>query len=65
MKVDINDGIYKKLSKRARETGFNDISRYLNYILEQVISHIDDIDDVDEEKMQRSKDMLRKVGYIE
>lgn len=58
-----------KLSKRAKETGFNSLSSYVTYVLRQVVSNLEAEEKAksktnSEEDEKKVKEKLRKLGYI-
>ena len=53
-----------KLSKKIKETGFNTITEYVVYILEQAISDSSENVDISEEEEKKVRERLRELGYL-
>ncbi len=53
-----------KLSKKIKETGFNTITEYVVYILEQALSESPESVEVSEEEEKKVRERLRELGYL-
>ncbi len=67
MKIEINDELIKKISKRIEQNEeFASTEEYVNYILKQVIENMnEESEDGSEEENERVKKELRKMGYLD
>jgi len=74
MKVDIKEGIIKRLKQRVEETNeFKNTEEYINYILKQVAERLDqekednnDSEEVySEEDEKKVKERLKSLGYLD
>lgn len=65
--VTIPENLEKKIKKRIEGTGFNSVSAYITYVLEEIISDMDeDKDDTfTEEDEEKVKERLRSLGYLD
>ncbi len=55
----------EKINKRIKGTGFTSVSSYITYILEEVLSEIEDDKKFNSEDEKRVKERLRLLGYID
>jgi len=64
--VEIPENLYKKLEKRAKNIGFNNVSEYISFILDEVLRNLEEEEEEknisDEEKI---KERLRALGYLD
>ena len=71
IKVSINKPLAKKLHCRLKETDFKSLSEYVNFILEEVITSLEEQENEDgeigytEEEEDKVKQRLRDLGYID
>lgn len=72
--VEVEDEVYKVLSERSGEKGFDTTDEYVNYVLGQVADKIerqksesseDDDSGFSEEDEKKVKDRLRSLGYLD
>ena len=70
VKVPIKKAVATKLRRRMKETDFNTLSEYVNFILQEVITSLEEQDDEDsdeysEEEEEKMKQRLRDLGYLD
>ncbi len=64
--VDLPVEIIEKIKKRIEGTGFNSVSSYVAYVLNEVLSDIEEEDeDFTEEDEEKVKERLRALGYLD
>ena len=67
LNIQIPEHQEKKIKKRIGGTGFNSVSAYITYVLEEIMSDMDeDKDDTfTEEDEEKVKERLRSLGYLD
>ena len=70
VKISIKKPLAKKLHKRMKDTEFKTLSEYVNFILEEVLSSLEEQDDegdveYSEEDEEKVKQRLRDLGYLD
>ena len=65
VEVLIPSNLAEKIYNRIKDTGFTSISSYITYILEEVLSEIEDDKKFNSEDEKRVKERLRLLGYID
>ena len=69
IKVSLKRPLAKKLRRRLKETEFKTLSEYVNFILEEVISSLEEQEDEDieytEEEEEKVKQRLKDLGYLD
>ena len=64
MEVDVDDEFVVALRKRSEEKGFDDLEKYINYVLGQIASKVDvDESSYSETEEEEIKDKLKNLGY--
>jgi len=68
--VSLPKPLVNKIKKRIAGTGFNSVSRYVTYVLRQVMSNIEKPAEEQREAFSKSdekivKDRLKALGYFE
>lgn len=64
--VELPVEIIEKIKKRIKGTGFNSVSSYIAYILNEILSENDDEgEDFTEEDEEKVKERLRSLGYLD
>jgi metal-responsive CopG/Arc/MetJ family transcriptional regulator len=58
MKVEIDDKLYARISRRAEETGFDSPEEYIDELLTTVLDEL-------EEETDDIKEQLQDLGYID
>lgn len=58
MDVDIDEGIYNRLDRRAKAKGFESAEAYSAFVLETVI------DELDSDEDDEVRDRLEDLGYL-
>ena len=53
-----------KLSKKIKETGFDTITEYITYVLEQTLSENTENGEDYEEEEKNVKERLKELGYL-
>ena len=71
IKIAIKKPLAMKLRRRLKETDFKTLSEYVNFILEEVVSSLEEQDKDDEaepgysrEEEEKVKARLRDLGYL-
>ena len=71
IKISIKKSLAKKLHRRLKETDFKSLSEYVNFILEEVISSLEEQEKEEndmgytEEEEEKVKQRLKDLGYID
>lgn len=70
VKISVKKPLAIKLKKRMKDTEFKTLSEYVNFILEEVLSSLEDQDDegdveYTEEDEEKVKQRLRDLGYLD
>ena len=52
-----------KLSKKIKEVGFDSITEYVIYVLEQILSS-EELDENDDEEEENVRKRLKELGYL-
>ena len=64
--VELPVEIIKKIKKRIKGTGFDSVSSYVAYVLDEILSESEDEDeDFTEEDEEKVKERLRALGYLD
>jgi division protein CdvB (Snf7/Vps24/ESCRT-III family) len=65
--INISKEISEKIKKRIKGTGFETIDSYVEYVLKEVISDLEEETDEDftKEDEEKVKDRLRALGYLD
>ena len=66
--VDIPENLYKKLEKRAKNIGFNNVSEYISFILDEVLRNLEEEEKEEEKNIsdeEKIKERLRALGYLD
>ena len=70
VKISVKKSLALKLKKRMKDTDFKTLSEYVNFILEEVLSSLEEQDDegdveYSEEDEEKVKQRLRDLGYLD
>ena len=70
IKISIQKSLAKKLRRRMKETEFKTLSEYVNFILEEVITSLEEQEqehesEYSEEEEEKMKQRLRDLGYLD
>ena len=66
VKVSLPKSIVEKIEKRLKQTGFDSVSSYISYVLEEVLSEDDEDEEVfSKEDEERVKERLKSLGYLD
>jgi len=58
--------IIEKIKKRIKGTGFDSVSSYVAYVLDEILSESEDEDeDFTKEDEEKVKERLRALGYLD
>ncbi len=64
--VEISSHIIEKIKNRIKDTGFDSVSSYIEYVLNEVLSDTEDKDEeFTEEDEKKVKERLRALGYLD
>jgi len=64
--VELPVEIIEKIKKRIEGTGFDSVSSYVAYVLDEILSESEDEDeDFTEEDEEKVKERLRALGYLD
>ena len=64
--VELPVEIIEKIKKRIKGTGFDSVSSYVAYVLDEILSESEDEDeDFTEEDEEKVKERLRALGYLD
>ncbi len=68
-KVEIPAELYGKIEKRAKETGFDSVDKYVTFVLEELLKELEKESEeefeLSEEEERKIKERLRALGYID
>lgn len=67
-KIFIPAPLYKRLRKRVKDTEFETVSKYVTYVLEEVLSSLEEDEqeeDISKEDEEKVKERLRALGYLD
>lgn len=63
--VQIPDEVINQLNTRLRRTEFDSVDEYITFVLEEVLAHMDEVeDDFSETDKSEVEDRLKSLGYI-
>jgi Arc/MetJ-type ribon-helix-helix transcriptional regulator len=64
--VEITKNIYDKIQLKIKnpQIGFESVSEYIQYVLEQVLEEEEGTDNISEEETKKIQEELKKMGYI-
>jgi Arc/MetJ-type ribon-helix-helix transcriptional regulator len=66
VKVELPKSIIEKIKKRINGTGFESVSSYIAYVLDEILNETDDdSDDFTDEDEKKVKERLRALGYLD
>lgn len=66
VKVELPKSIIEKIKKRIDGTGFESVSSYIAYVLNELLDEMeDDKDDFTDEDEKKVKERLRALGYLD
>ena len=66
VKVSLPKSIVEKIEKRLKQTGFDSVSSYISYVLEEVLSEDNEEEEVfSKEDEERVKERLKSLGYLD
>jgi Arc/MetJ-type ribon-helix-helix transcriptional regulator len=66
VKVELPKSIIEKIKKRINGTGFESVSSYIAYVLDEILNETDDdSDDFTDEDEKKVKEILRALGYLD
>ena len=66
VKVELPKSIVEKIKKRIQGTGFDSVSSYVAYVLDEILREMEeDNDDFSEEDEEKVKERLRALGYLD
>jgi len=64
--VELPVEMIEKIKKRIKGTGFDSVSSYIAYVLDEILSEPEDEDeDFTEEDEEKVKERLRALGYLD
>jgi hypothetical protein len=64
--IDIQENIYHEIEKRTRVAGFENVSKYVEYVLQQIIEKSKEKEAKTETREEKHvTEELRKAGYLE
>ncbi|RLI01627.1 CopG family transcriptional regulator [Candidatus Bathyarchaeota archaeon] len=68
-KIEIPAELYEKIEKRAKETGFGNVDKYVTFVLEELLRELESEEEeeyeLSEEEEEKIKERLRALGYID
>ena len=62
--VSIPASLYRKLEERIKGTGFDSVSSYVTYVLQEVIAEGGEEEPYSKEDEEKVKERLRALGYL-
>ena len=66
VKVELPKSIIEKIKKRIKGTGFESVSSYIAYVLDEILNETDEkSDDFTDEDEKKVKERLRALGYLD
>jgi len=65
VQVEIPKDIADKIEERMKDTDFNSLSEYVNYVLREVVSEEEEEEVFSEEDEEKVKERLRALGYLD
>jgi Arc/MetJ-type ribon-helix-helix transcriptional regulator len=66
VKVELPKSIIEKIKKRIQGTGFESVSSYIAYVLNELLNEMeDDKDDFTDEDEKKVKERLKALGYLD
>jgi len=67
VKIDLPASIVEKIKKRIEGTGFDSVSSYIAYVLDEMLNDTDNDsgDKFSEEDEKKVKERLRALGYMD
>ncbi len=68
VKVDIRKDIYDRIAKRVEVTEFETVGEYVDYVLEEVLSQVEEEEEeqvYSKEDEDKVKEKLRSLGYLD
>ncbi|MDG6225883.1 MAG: CopG family transcriptional regulator [Candidatus Thermoplasmatota archaeon] len=65
--IRIDKRIHDRIKERLKSTGFTSVEDYVNYVLDEVLSSMeeDEGEDMSDEDQEKVKERLRALGYLE
>ena len=69
--ISIPKPLADKIKKRCEGTGFNSVSSYVTYVMRQVLSKVEKVNETQEkeafseEDEQKVKQRLKRLGYLD
>lgn len=67
VEIRISKATHDRIKERLRRTGFTSVQDYVNYVLDEVLSSVEDEEgeDMSDEDQEKVKERLRALGYLE
>lgn len=67
VEIRISKATHDRIKERLRSTGFTSVQDYVNYVLDEVLSSVEDEEgeDMSDEDQEKVKERLRALGYLE
>jgi len=67
VKIEIDRQMHDRIKERLQTTGFTSVSDYVQYVLEEVLSSMeeDPQDKMSDEDQEKVKERLRALGYLD
>ncbi len=64
-KVKLPKDLYEKVKQEAKDSGFSDISQFIQFVLEQLFESGETGGEMTAEDEEKVKERLRALGYID
>ena len=66
VKIEIPATLYRRIEEKIVDTGFSDVNEYIIYVLREVLAEDEaDEEELSEEDVEKIKNRLRSLGYLE
>jgi len=63
--IELPIELIEKIKEKIKGTGFDSVSSYVAYVLDEVLSDDEDEEDFTEEDEEKVKERLRALGYLD
>jgi len=66
VEISIPRSLYRNIEERIKDTGFVSVSKYVTYVLREVLAEdVDEEEPLNREEEERIRERLRSLGYLE
>ena len=66
VKIESPATLYRRIEEKIVDTGFSDVNEYIIYVLREVLAEDEaDEEELSEEDVEKIKNRLRSLGYLE